>query len=406
MQLASSWLGFCKDRKEKLVLAYAFLRNVDCGILRINMLFKKRLLIIVALILAGNVTILPSYGQDSTIDNAGEMQQVEIIGQRPIKNVAGVTSGKFLAVSGSNPGSMHRGYHAAITNGIGQPAPAANSCQTDPKSGTPTQAPASKAPVILSSGSKYLNHQDYADASDLSMGLERMYRSDLPLPGGANSSTRLFGSNWSSSFDYVLDIGAVTCSGDCRIDNITFRMPDGAAYVLYLYMPPTGPGGAPGPVNGKYLYITAAAVSSNGGASQIYAEYDLVTKAITVRDHEDVYEFTVKSGSYHYEIDRIASKGNKTKYTFIRNSGNLDTITNAYGAAVRLFWTGAKVTGVIAPNQSAWTYQYDANGMLSKVTPWLPINAPPPYPSGSFYFKEALIYSSSTASVRLQDLRQ
>lgn len=256
------------------------------------MLFKKRSLIIVALIFAGNVMTLPSFARGP----GDPPKEVRVVGQRLTdqdrddggsSDMTSVSSIQFSAVSDSHPGSRFRGYQAAITNGIGQPAPAVNSCQTDPKSGTPTPAPVSGAPVILSSGSKYLKHQDFTGATDLSLGLTRTYRSDLPYTGGILSSRPLFGSNWRSNFDYSLELGGLICSGysNCQINNITFRMPDGAAYVLYLYMPPTGPNGAPGPVNGKYLYITATAMSFYPPqATGIYAEYDLVTKAIVVRD--------------------------------------------------------------------------------------------------------------------------
>lgn len=46
-------------------------------------------------------------------------------------------------------------------------------------------------------------------------------------------------------------------------------------------------------------------------------------------------------------------------------------MTNAYGAAVTFTWSanGTQVIGVTPPGGAAWTYGYNANGVLTSVTP-------------------------------------
>lgn len=280
-----------------------------------------------------------------------------------------------------------RGWHAAIPSGIGQPAPAFSSCKQDAKTGLPTQSPGSPHPVILSSGSKYLAHQDFADASDLSLGLTRTYRSDLSSTVVA-SSTPLFGPKWRSNFDYILEVNSENCSNGCAPVNITLRMPDGSSYPLYKYLPPTGGTGAPGTINGKYFFLTAESLTQSSPSSNgIYADYDVASRVITFHDNENIYEFATSGATNHYEIQRIASRSNKTKYTFLRYQ-NYIIITNAYGSFVRLFTNSAGVSGIIAANEAAWTFGYDANGMLSRVTPLgLPVRTSPPGTiPGAIYF--------------------
>ncbi|MFO1338074.1 MAG: RHS repeat-associated core domain-containing protein [Burkholderiaceae bacterium] len=241
----------------------------------------------------------------------------------------------------------------------------AGECGADGGGGIPSANPTSSHPVVLATGAKYLDQQDFVHASNLGMPLRRTYRSD-------QWNSRFFGLHWTSSLDFPALIESSHCtttSGgsftDCMPDYFTFTAPDGASYVFQHYM-------TAGQVNP--VYFTPAnydkAAQGNGvGVGRLYALFDAVGH-ITVNVGNKQYAFSRPSSAYAFEIDSIKERGS-TVYTYARDtSRRVTSITNALGASVKFTWgDGVHVTSVTAPDGSIWTYGYNTHGMLTAVTP-------------------------------------
>jgi RHS repeat-associated protein len=248
-------------------------------------------------------------------------------------------------------------------------AVSAGECGADAGGGIPSGNQASSLPVVLASGAKYLNQQDFVHASNLGMPLKRTYRSD-------NMNSRFFGAHWTSSLEFPALSESASCtttygsnSGgmfeECMPDYFTFTTPDGASYVFQHYM-------TVGQVNPVYFTpanYSKAATGNGTGIGRLYAVFDAVGH-ITVNVGNKQYAFSRPSRTFKFEIDSIKEYGS-TVYTYGRDSSRrVTSITNVLGASVKFTWgDGAHVTTVTAPDGSTWTYSYNANGMLTSVTP-------------------------------------
>jgi len=143
------------------------------------------------LALAGLVSFLQQVqGQQSVSDP----QRVEVTGSLPSAKQAademidvGVPTGSILGVPiAMGLETPRNGWFAPVPAGTGMPAPTP-SCRGAGQ--VPAVQPLSGHPVVLSTGSKYLSHHDFPHASNLSLALNRTYRSDLP------TANAMFGSN-------------------------------------------------------------------------------------------------------------------------------------------------------------------------------------------------------------------
>lgn len=297
-------------------------------------------------------------------------------------------TGKY---SRSEPGEGQNPEYNRAPSGVIAPAtyrsyPGAPSAP-DPQPGVGGTAPASCSavnpitggPVVLSSGTKYLNQSDFPHNSPLNLMLTRTYRSE-------DVFATFFGKHWTSSLDFApLETGGQLRNFNLQgsivpmPDNITFHLPDGNTYqfshfldqgsVSNVYFTPA-----------NYQYATTVGQGGGIGYGNLYAVYNDATH-ITVGIGNKQYSFS--SSNNRFYLDTI-KEGATTQYTFLRDANNhVKSVTNLMGAIVKFEWgDGTHVTKATAPDGSVWTYGYNANGMLATVTP------PQPSPGVVTYFYE------------------
>ncbi|MEO6276582.1 RHS repeat-associated core domain-containing protein [Roseateles sp.] len=229
------------------------------------------------------------------------------------------------------------------------------SCST-----VPAATPISPRPVDLASGNKRLYQTDFAHASALSLGIQRLYRSEDKWDQGY-----IFGKNWQSSVDFGLDAAV-----DYLADAITFSLPSGDSYRLYKWVPPSG---------GVAYYFLPSALRNSGtpGSSQVWATRSTLSGSSTMSVYtgDTTYEYTAYRPAgmpARFLITKISGRnGNgKVKYTFSRDaqSGRVSTVQNALGEQLNFVWgDGVHVTQITAQDGSLWKYSYDGNGMLVGV---------------------------------------
>lgn len=226
--------------------------------------------------------------------------------------------------------------------------------------------PISGGPVVLSSGTKYLNQSDFPHRSPLNLGLSRTYRSDDRL-------ATFFGSHWTSSLDFVpLEMGGQIRDfhlggGIVQMsDNITFRLPDGNSYQFSHFLDQASSSNVYfTPAN--YQYAMTFGQGGGVGYGVLYAVYNDATH-IMVNIGNSQYYFSSRNGRFY--LDTI-KQSTTTQYTFVRDANNhVTSVTNLMGAIAKFEWgDGIHVTKATAPDGSVWNYGYNANGMLTTVTP-------------------------------------
>jgi len=122
------------------------------------------------------------------------------------------------------------------------------------------------------------------------------------------------------------------------------------------------------------------------------------------------FSYHIRDKIYYFNasgfITSIQRIGGSVEYTFnyaTTPANRLLSVTNAYGRSIQFNWTQysgfARVSSVTGADGSSWTYAYNANGMLTSVTP-------PAGTSGVFsYFYEDAI-SSNLTGYAIDGLRQ
>jgi RHS repeat-associated protein len=223
--------------------------------------------------------------------------------------------------------------------------------------------PISGHPVVLSSGTKYLNQSDFQHNSPLNLSLSRTYRSE-------DKYATFFGSHWTSSLDFVpLIMGAQyrdfhLGSGIVSMpDNITFILPDGNSYQFLHFIDQASSSNVYfTPANYQY-----ASQGSGLGYAGVYLQFNDATH-IKINIGNNQYNFSSINNKFY--LDTITTGTTTTQYTFLRDSNaHVKSVTNLMGAVTKFEWDGTHVTKATAPDGSIWNYGYDGNGMLSSVTP-------------------------------------
>lgn len=273
-------------------------------------------------------------------------------------------------------------YHLDVGRALGlapRPVGSASSGQTTTGPGTgttqpqacgasgPATQPASSRPVVFATGEKFLPQKDFPHASTLPLALTRTYRSN------AYSST-FFGFGWTSSLEIPdLQVSTSTCKTytagwgtgyDCTPDAFSLQIPDGSSYEFIHYNPPSGIGPYFTPAN-----IGKAATGGGTGLGRIVGAYHAKDQML-VNIGSKQYYFSRANTTAAFKLDRITERG-ITNYTYTRDptTRRVTKITNAYGASATINWSGDRVGSIVAPDSSVWTYGYDANRMLTSVTP-------------------------------------
>ena len=267
----------------------------------------------------------------------------------------------------TTPGSVAgAGYTGGKNFPAFSPAPQ-NSSKPSPSN------PSGCHPVVFASGEKTLDQKDAPWESLSPLTLTRTYRSQVG--GGV-----MFGSNWSSSFDWPAIFSRDLCASGGCYDHVRLTMQ------------------LPG---GELRYFTDR---SSGGTKYYPQNYDAgnplstgyltgsLGSALTYQLRDKLYQFN--SQGYITSIQRISGA---VEYVFTyapSPAGRLTSVTNAYGKSINFTWTQfssfARVTAVTAADGSIWNYGYNANGMLTTVTP-------PSGTSGTFtYYYEAPYFGNLT----------
>lgn len=235
------------------------------------------------------------------------------------------------------------------------------------KKDTPPVNVASSAPVILSTGAKFLSATDFVHSSGLPLSLQRSYRSDDAVGPDA-----LFGPKWRSSFDYQLTVEADTCSNSsCSPSIMSFKTPDGNVQRLYRFIPPS-------PQTPYHLYMSPARIGDwNNSAEGPYSggirgQFWLAEKKMTIQIGEIYYNFYSANGVSNFKIASIQGASGATIYSFTRNAaGKIISIKNYSGQQITIGWDSANIhaVSVTAPNGKTWQYEYGPAGMLTQIIP-------------------------------------
>lgn len=225
------------------------------------------------------------------------------------------------------------------------PAPTNTSRSTDDN-------PHSCHPVVLATGEKVLDQQDFEFHSVLPLSLSRTYRSQ-------SGGSAMFGPGWTSSFEWqALSITDVCLGGPCSDrQRLTMRLPDGERRYF---------------TDRLSAYPFTYYAQNYNSASPKAAGFITSTSAGT-------YTYVLENRTYAFNAQKVLTSiqsNGLAEYVFSHESGTgrLRAVTNAYGRSAQFTWTQfpagwARVTSITAPDGRVWTYAYNANGMLTTVTP-------------------------------------
>lgn len=229
-------------------------------------------------------------------------------------------------------------------------------------------------PVVIATGEKHKEETDFQTGGLYDLSLTRTYRS-------RHASGSLFGPNWLSSMDPV----TLTYGPFHRLrpdwpsipSNITFTDADGTSF-LYTYKdhaPVDGMKGGtetpargaddPGavPVTDVPAYYTYTSRNSAATGELTYTP----GKKLALQVGKLTYGFYIGNAALYSVSD---SAGRLRTYSYVNDGGKqkLSSITNAGGQTVKLAWgPSGRVETVTDPAGNAWSYQYNGNGMLTKV---------------------------------------
>jgi len=201
-----------------------------------------------------------------------------------------------------------------------------NPCGTTPVSGHP---------VVLATGEKLLQEQDFVSPKLNGLSLRRTYRSR-----GANG---IFGSNWTSNYDYS-SISWSGCGsnpdypGKCMPTSASTTLPDGSTYQFVPY----------GTIVGESFVVP--------GSTAMLLEYGPAGWQLTTPDWTYAYDSTGK-------IKWVSDNFGSIVY-FDRLNGKLSGVHNRVGDHLYFTWGQFGVTQITDSNSNVWSYSYNANGKL------------------------------------------
>ena len=201
-------------------------------------------------------------------------------------------------------------------------------------------------PVVLTTGEKYKVETDFIGGGINPFDLTRTYRSK-------NATGTLFGPNWLSSIDFPgLLLSSQTVRTEVGIQlrsSVTLTFPSGAKYI-YKLIPDEGNG-------------TIAFYSVNGAASTGDVMYE----------YQRGWTLSFENKTYFYstggQLNKITDQATGTSQTYTYPSATEIRITTEAGAWIQLLkGANARVTQVRDAAGNLWRYDYNAAGMLTKVT--------------------------------------
>ncbi len=232
----------------------------------------------------------------------------------------------------------------AAPNPKGAPPSQKNNKQTP--CGVNNTNPATSHPVIIATGEKIKTETDFAGAGLYPLGLTRYYH------GFGENVARMFGSNWTSNYDYHLY--AIGCDHEnagpfpkstCIPHSFELDTPDGN----FVYTKP--------PALNAVTYTVAN--SAEMGTITFNGPYTPYGINIGVGTHYD-FDSTGKI------LDIFDASG--ASQTFQYSGNNLISVTSPGNQRIQFTWNGNSVSQVTDPRGQIWTYNYNAAGMLQSVS--------------------------------------
>ena len=264
------------------------------------------------------------------LNDGVQLDRVEIRGERlpQLSDFAGANVADPIARSHEPGGPVGPGVGTDATK-----PPSQNNSSKDCSS---------TKPVLLATGEKWKDETDFTSLGFYGLSQVRTYRSK-------NAVGRMFGPNWGSSFDYPMLFTAGGCyqdpdSGRCYPREAYITMPDGAKFKYEL---------------GDFLTYTVYGAAKTGVMTYTPTAWRLRMDGFTYTYSKFGY---LQSISGHSGDGTISFTYSPTDYT------RLLKVTNRVGQSITFTWTGNKVTQVVDPAGNTWRYDYNANGMLSRVT--------------------------------------
>ena len=211
---------------------------------------------------------------------------------------------------------------------------------TDPAS---CSSPATKQPVIIATGEKFKHEQDFSSGNSYGLDLRRTYRSNT-------TAGKFFGAKWLSTYDFPT-LQRTGC----------YSLPDypGVCFpTSIVYTDTTG---------AKFKFTRTAselsyAVSNSSAAGQLIG--DGTSWSLYLDDRIHIFSF---SGVIQQITDSAGLLLRRFEY-LSAGSTRPNRILNRAGQAIQFTWSNSRVTQIVDPGGNAWTYAYDANGMLSTAT--------------------------------------
>jgi len=212
-------------------------------------------------------------------------------------------------------------------------------------------------PVIIATGEKFKDELDFSGDGAYGLTLQRTYRSKQP-------AGTMFGPYWLSNLDVPkLTYTKPACGNrpvqSCFPKSVLVTNADGAKF-LYQYV---DEGGADG---GYYTYN----VGGNAAAGELQYTVGIGWKLV-----KDKLVYTYDEPGYIEAIQDVGGVKLRTySYDYVYVPGaplkrQLGTISNAVGQSVRLTWgANGRVSQVRDPGGNTWLYEYNAGGLLAKVT--------------------------------------
>jgi len=325
-----------------------------------------KLACVLALILFAPVAAPQDTGAPS--DSDGDIPTVTVLGARPHEEGflgGGNISMPVVEVNGRRPRSG--GSHVVI-----QLKPASrNNSNKEPDSACKSTV----NPVVIATGEKHKEEPDFRTGGLYDLSLIRTYR-------GQHASGSLFGPNWLSSLAPArVQLGALykeDWAWDSIPSTITFTDADGTSF-LYTY---TGHGRIESSRGGVAAPAATGAPHTDSQVGKpayyIYQSSDAAATGQLIYTPE--MSIKLKLGRLNYSFDEQSgvqyavsdAAGLIRRYQYVLDASGqprLDTITNTVGQSVRLTWgSSGRVQAVTDPAGNNWAYDYDANGMLTKVT--------------------------------------
>jgi RHS repeat-associated protein len=235
-------------------------------------------------------------------------------------------------------------------------------------------------PVIIATGEKLLEQDDFPGNGLNALPMSRIYRS-VARPFTAN----LFGPGWMSTYD----IPQLNISGQCVWDpELLVCMPTSVVVTEE---------------DGTTVQYTRAFGESVYYANGQYSSTDFLTYNIGVgwvmtRGFKTTYYATTGLAT---SIENLDQRGGTQTINFERlpQSSRLTAVRSA-GRSILFTWTGNRVSQVTDPAGAVWTYNYDGSGRLASVT------APGAGSPGRVYHYENASYPNRLTGYTVDGVRQ